>query len=239
MWRNNLKTEDISLNGNKILDKLIQNQGKGFAVTGYTFNSQDLNQKIVIGSPIFSSQRDPRMVTQNKGAEACLAYKLNQENQFLDVATAPANSPTSEARGIIDIFVRTTPHQIVRQRANPQATARLATSPELHSPRCSLNTPSPDPVFGDAPETPAVKSTPNTNSSKKSSQRGRPKGSKNKPKPLPADFLEPLQGEDGVSTRAQRTWLLGKQLGLKPRGSEALMLRGLEAQIRQNHPHLN
>lgn len=89
------------------------------------------------------------------------------------------------------------------------------------------------------PGTPIVKPSPNTESSKKSSQRGRPKGSKNKPVPLPIDYLEPLQGEDGVTTRAQRTWLLGKQLGLKPRGSEALMLRGLEAQIRQNHPHLN
>lgn len=86
---------------------------------------------------------------------------------------------------------------------------------------------------------PEVVISPQTYFSTKSSQRGQPKGSKNKPKPLPFDFLEPVQGGDGVTTCAQRTWLVGKQLGLKPRGLEALMIKGLEAQIRINHPHLS
>lgn len=205
-----------------------------YAVTGYSFNSQDL----VLNSNYFWKpyyfHLDPRHFFHQAGGGAFLfptaayqsAFFVNQGESSLD-----HQCKYSQA------FVRTSPNQIVRQdklaKSTPSPLSNSRNATVFQQQRLL-------PVCEETPASgvPVVVPTPLTNSSQKSAQRGRPKGSKNKPKPLPVDFLEPVPGEDGVSTHSQRAWLLGKQLGLKPRGSEALMLRGLEAQIRQNHPHL-
>ncbi|XP_057446284.1 uncharacterized protein LOC130738335 [Lotus japonicus] len=226
-WRNKTNAAEITLKGNHILNEVFQNSdsnnNKRYSVTGYSFNSQDLFPNYYL--PYQSTKWDPfRVQVQVQGLKPCLPHGLNQK-QFIMPTLA------SQEKNDVDVFVHTSPNQIVRQQfpfvreSGPTQTPQKSALPLT----C---------VEADAPETPAVVITPNTNSSKRSSQRGRPRGSKNKPQSLPAGFLEPVAGEDGVSTRAQRAWLIGKQLGLKPRGSEALMLRGLEAQIRENHPHL-
>lgn len=163
----------------------------------------------------------------------CLANGFLRHNNLLSLTSFPASTTSGSQKQVNacrEIFVHTSPHQIVRfthptspifpvEGVNIEAQTLQTLLPLEHA----------------EPVTPTPYNSPNTNSSKK----GRPKGSKNKPLAVPHDFLEPVTGEDGVTTRAQRAWLVGKQLGLKPRGSEALMLRGLEAQIRENHPHLN
>ncbi|XP_057430362.1 uncharacterized protein LOC130723370 [Lotus japonicus] len=232
VWRNNIKADGILEGKKQILDNKFQNPvnyERKFEVTGYSFNFKDLflNNNFL---PNISFYWDPQNLKQLQGARTCLPSLPSNQNHLFGFATSLTTSTAPEAkRETQDVFVRTSPNQIVRQT--------LACIQENHeTPKKFSSVPSRD--ADSALASPVVKKSPNTDSSKKSSQRGRPKGSKNKPEPLPDDFLEPVQGEDGVTTRAQRTWLLGKQLGLKPRGSEALMLRGLEAQIRQNHPHL-
>lgn len=94
-WRNNLKDEDILLNGKQIIDKKFQNQGQGFSVTGYSFNTQDLNQKSMICWPLKSFSWDPRGKNQINGAGACLPFMKSQQNSLFEVVTASGTSPTS------------------------------------------------------------------------------------------------------------------------------------------------
>lgn len=72
-------------------------------------------------------------------------------------------------------------------------------------------------------------------------KRGRPKGSKNKPKvAVTPEFA--WDDDDGfvldLKTRAKETWQLGKELGLVFRGDEEVAIQGLQDQIAKNHPHL-
>ncbi|XP_057431836.1 uncharacterized protein LOC130724581 isoform X2 [Lotus japonicus] len=230
-WKRNKKTDDIKINQKQIFPFLLKYpdlfSNNQFSVTGYSFNTQDMPQKY---------SWDPLQVQSL--LKPCLPQVIQKNNDFLWFAAylAKYSSPAFHvnAQASQETYVRVSPHQIVRQ--NKPAIVSLpqpCLQQEQQTPLNSFHIESSD------LSTPTPYNSPNTNSSKKSSQRGRPKGSKNKPIEFPEDFLEPVTGEDGVTTRAQRAWLLGQQLGLKPRGSEALMLRSLEAQIRANHPHLN
>lgn len=72
-------------------------------------------------------------------------------------------------------------------------------------------------------------------------KRGRPKGSKNKPKAAVTPNYVWSEDEGlnvDLQTRAKETWLLGKELGLVFRGDEEVAIQGLRDQIARNHPHL-
>lgn len=74
----------------------------------------------------------------------------------------------------------------------------------------------------------------------KHGRRGRPKGSRNKPK---TEAISPLrsQADTGIVTAsawAERAWILSKKLGVEFDGDDGVIVKQLAVQVRQNHPNL-
>lgn len=230
-WKQSIQFEEKLKTDLEVLNKkehnLPYNCANKLTVTGYSFNSKDLFLSTNFNWPPHAAYWDPNYLYFSQSPKPCLPLQNTFTEPNAEDFTGAVREPS--------VFIRTSPNQIIRH----QPIAACEPSPaRVSEPPVVIQNSSLSGVDSPILTASGVVVSPQTTSSGKNSQRGRPKGSKNKPKPLPVDFLEPVQGEDGVTTRAQRTWLIGKQLGLKPRGSEALMIKGLEAQIRLNHPHL-
>lgn len=111
----------------------------------------------------------------------------SNQNELFGFTTTSTTSPTSTSREKNNIFIHTSPTQIVRQHAS----YALVPSPvRINSPPEMFQQPSLPPTYVGpvAPASSFVVNFQNINSSTKSSQRGRPKGSKNKPKSLLVEF---------------------------------------------------